>query len=130
MEWFATVLRGRLKLAETILGSSKFRFDNKDDIRRTHEDEEEGRGNGLILTNRTFTKALGSCDGTKQDFLDNWNRNCNSNKKQMIETILANYKDVDDKANDALKQDTESNVFGTKKDAVSTVKSFLDELED
>lgn len=97
---------GKAKIAETLLGARTFKFDSKDDIR-----DSKDSGNGLILTARTLTNLLQYCDGTKEDFLANWNDFCNSLKRPMVERILANYKDVEDKANDAIKQDSESDVF-------------------
>ena len=42
----------------------------------------------------------------------------------MAERILANYVDIDDKANQALKSETKSTVFSTK----STYDKLMDEL--
>ena len=88
-------------------------------------------GNGLILTARTLTNLLQNCDGTKEDFLDNWNNFCNSTKKTMVEGILANYQDVDDKANDALKGGTESEVFSKKASTLSgRLKGRMAQIKD
>lgn len=118
-------LEGQLKLAETIISHKDFSFDNKDDIERSHEAEEEDAGNGLILNPRTFTNLLHYCNGTKEDLLNLWNDYCNSNKKTIIENILANYVDVDDKANAALKNDTDSSVFKSKQSSLDALKQRL-----
>ena len=49
----------------------------------------------------------------------------------MAERILANYQDIDDKANAALKSDTESPVFGKNlnNDLLDKLLKSLDELD-
>lgn len=44
----------------------------------------------------------------------------------MVERILSNYRDVDDKANQALKDKTESEVFKSKKSTFDTLMDLLD----
>lgn len=100
---------GRLKLSQTLLTHPSFKFD---DAESTMESEEVG--NGQILNSRTLAKLLDMCDGTKEDFLKRWDRICNSLKKPMAERILADYKDVEDKANDALKYGDAKPVFQKK----------------
>jgi hypothetical protein len=97
---------GKLKLAETILTSPKFSYDSSIDIEE-HMDDQSYRP----LNYRSFKLALDNCDGTKADLLDIWNAYCNYDKKHKIDDILHDYQDVEDKANDALKNDTESQVF-------------------
>ena len=104
----------KLNLVDKLLKSKKFKFDSAQDKQNSKES-----GNGLILTARTLTNLLQNCDGTKEDFLNNWNNFCNSTKKSMVEGILANYQDVDDKANDALKGGTESEVFAKRSSTLS-----------
>lgn len=99
------------ELVKSVLGSRDFWFDTNEEIEANSEDN---GGNDLITTARSFTNLIWGCDGTKKDFLDQWNNYCNSQKKSVVTRILANYKDVEDKANDVLKQATDSNVF--KKD--------------
>ncbi len=96
----ATEIEGRIKLATTLLTSREFAFDTEEDENRLSEEDP----NAPILNPRSFTKALEMSDGTKEDFLDVWNHMCNRDKKGMVERILANYQDVDNKANDALKR--------------------------
>lgn len=97
---------GRLQLAQTLLRDKSFEFDSSEDIAKSKES-----GNGLALNYRTFTNLLFGSDGTKQDFLNNWNEYTNNLKKSMAERILSNYQDIDDKATDALKYNTTSSVF-------------------
>jgi hypothetical protein len=94
--------QGRIALAEKILNSPLFSFDSI-------EDEKEARRtkNGIlqnkILSPRGFSACIRACDGTKQSFIDKFPRFCNINKLPIIEQILTSYKDVSDKANDALR---------------------------
>lgn len=97
---------GRLQLAQTLLSDKSFEFDSSEDIAKSKES-----GNGLALNYRTFTNLLFGSDGTKQDFLNNWNEYTNNLKKSMAERILSKYQDIDDKATDALKYNTASSVF-------------------
>lgn len=90
--------RGRLEIAKTLLNDRSFEFDNMDD------EAEAVRYGTPILNPRSLTNLLKASDGTKEDFLSEWNSICNPSKKGMAERILANYQDVDDKANDALKK--------------------------
>ena len=54
-------------------------------------------------------------DGTKEDLLALWPQFANPAKKRMAEDILADYVDVDDKANAALARGTKSEVFAKTK---------------
>lgn len=113
-------IEGRKKLANTLLKSRDFKFDTQEDEDRAAEYD------GPILNQRTFTKLLELSDGTKEDFLARWNGLCNRDKKPMVERILANYEDVQDKANDVLKQGTESDVFKKKEDSQwDKIKDFI-----
>lgn len=68
------------------------------------------------------------CDGTKDDFLDLWSSMVNPLKKSTVEGILANYVDVDDKANDALKTETDSQVFKKKLNPLDALKNKYPDL--
>ena len=105
---------GRIKLADTILSSPEFEFDSIDDER------EDKILQNKILSPRGFSALIRICNGTKEDFLNKWDDFCNVNKKDMVEQILTTYKDVDDKANSALKykdgflpdeEDSEDSIF-------------------
>lgn len=100
--------RGRLALAEKILNSKKFSFDDGADIEAGYDKLDY---NYHPLNYRSLTQLLETCDGTKDDFLDLWNSIVNPLKKSTIEGILADYKDVDDKANSVLQDETDSDVF-------------------
>ena len=110
--------QGRVKLAETILTSPRFSFSNAEEEARALES-----GNRKPLSARTLTRLLNYCNGTKESLLENWNAFCDDSKKPMIESILANYQDVDNKANDLLKnRQTESEVFNQKDSLVDQLR--------
>lgn len=108
-------LKGKLAMAEAILTSPKFTFDTAID-EDNHLDDESYQS----LSPRSLTDALENSDGTKAGLLRTWNKYCNYEKKPVIEDILHDYRDIDDKANDALKNDSESSVF--KKDDSNMAK--------
>lgn len=114
---------GRLELAKTLLNSKDFEFDDSEDIAKMRDE-----GYGLALNYRTLTNALMGSDGTKADFLSKWKEYANPLKYPMIERILKNYKDIDDKANQALKQGTESNVFRSEKTNWEKIQDALANL--
>lgn len=103
-------IAGQIALTEAVLGSDKFHFDTPEE-----RDASKDKGNGLITNARNFTNLINDCNGTKDDFINKWNDFCNSTKLPVIKSILANYQDVDDKANDALKGGSQSSVFGAHK---------------
>ena len=111
--------QGRKNLANTILSSREFEFDDNEDIQAAAE------GGYSILSPRSFTRALEMSDGTKDEFLDLWNSMANPNKKGMIERILNNYQDIDDKANSVFK----GNPFKSSgTDNWKRIKSVLDNM--
>lgn len=91
--------QGRAALANALLSSKEFEFDDGDDIKAAAE---AGQGSH-ILSPRGLESALQNSNGTKKDFLKKWSRSLNANKKGMAERILNNYQDVDDKANSVFK---------------------------
>jgi hypothetical protein len=119
----------QLKLADKLLRDRRFLFDNQADRRKSLDAQEEGIGNGLVLNARTFTNLLTYCDGTKEDFINLWNNYCNSLKKETVQEILADYVDVEDKANDALKGGTDSNIFKSaeenKKERINSIRDRI-----
>lgn len=113
---------GRIELAKALLSNKEFDFDDEKDIQKTMDE-----GNGLALNYRTLTNLLIGSDGTKDDFLDKWNEYTNNLKKPMAERILAKYVDIDDKANAALKDETQSTVFSKAK---SNWEKLMDIIDD
>lgn len=100
-------VQGRLTIAEKILTDKTFYYDTPDEVLELYDDP-----SWVPLNYRSFKKLLDETDGTKKDFLDNWSDYCNYKKKNLVTTILSDYVDVEDKANDALKGGTKSTVFG------------------
>lgn len=100
--------KGKIKLAETILNSDEFRFD---DTKQRDDDWSTPGYNKIPLDYRSFEQAIMNSDGTKEGLLAVWKQNSNNLRYDMIEDILENYVDVDDKANDALKGGTDSEIF-------------------
>ena len=113
---------GRLELAKTILKDKNLTYDSEVEVLDNQDDE-----NYIPLNYRSFKKALDESDGTKKDFLDLWSDFCNYKKKGLIQTILSDYVDVQDKANDALKGGTKSSVFAK---AVSNSEKLFNAFPD
>ena len=114
---------GRLALATTLLSSPDFTYDSGRDIDDNADDP------AFIPTNyRSVKRVLDDSDGTKDDFLSLWNDYCNYKKKPTVERILKNYVDVQDKANDALKDGTDSEVFGKTNNPWDALTSVFPEL--
>ena len=104
--------RGRAELAKKLLSSPNFDFD-------TMESEEEAREddswNGLTTSPRNLTLLLKDCNGKKADFIEKWPTHCNNLHLGNVKMALANYTDVEDKANDALKGGTQSSLLNKRK---------------
>lgn len=104
--------RGRAELAKKLLSSPNFDFD-------TMESEEEARDddtwNGLTTSPRNLTLLLKDTNGTKADLLNKWNSHCNNLHLGNVKMALANYVDVENKANDALKGGTQSSLLNKRK---------------
>ena len=107
-----TSTQGRLKLVNTILNSPLFAFDDIEAERKATEEQTS------TLSPRSFSAVIRACNGTKDDLLRLWPDYCNPDKIDMIEAILTDYVDIDDKANNALKykdgflDDEEESIFG------------------
>lgn len=117
------VIQGRLELAKKLLSDPRFEFDGDDE-------EEIAQDEGIpVLNPRSFSRLLTSTDGTKQSLLDNWDGFCNPAKHNVVEDILSDYVDVDDKANDALRYG-DDNPFAKAKAAQRAQKSVYDQIAD
>lgn len=88
-----SMLEGRKNLVNTILSSAQFQFASDEDEARAAEVDDQ------ILNPRSFEMAINQCDGTKKGLLSVWVRQCGEATYPMIEHILANYKDIENKAN-------------------------------
>lgn len=95
----AQELTRKINLADKLLSSREFKFDGPEEVM-------EAQSLSLPALNyRSLTNLLMDCDGTKKDFLDQWDTDVNPAKHEMAERILANYTDKDDKANSVFKGD-------------------------
>lgn len=112
-------LEGRLAIAQRLLTDPRFEFDGDDE-----EELAQDRGTP-VLNARSLTNLLHASKGKKDLFLKKWNSFCNPDKYGVIEDILSDYVDVDDKANDALKYG-DDNPFADRKQQ----RSIYDQLAD
>lgn len=94
-------------------------FDNPDEMDKST--------NGLITGPRSLADLITGCNGTKEHFLMKWNERCSSDKKKLAELILKDYKDVADKANDALKK---AAAFAPKRSRTSRLLDLVPDLYD
>ena len=94
----------KIALADAILTDPMFEFDGIEDEKEARTvTREDGLLQNKILSPRGFSAVIRACDGTKEDLIRLWPDYCNINRLEMIENILEDYVDIDDKANDALK---------------------------
>lgn len=96
---FAQELKRKFNLAEKVLLSPEFDFEESNDP--------DAFG---ITSSRTFTNLLMACDGTKKDFLDKWDAFCNPSQKDIIERILRDFKDINNKANSVFSKNKEQKI--------------------
>ena len=113
---------GRKALANKLLTHPEFNFDNEED-----EEKVMSEGNRKALNARTFENLLLNSNGTKEDFLNKWNSWTNNFKKKMAETILKDYRDIDDKANQAIGKGSKSRKEYAKN--ISSSSSLKDEFD-
>lgn len=111
---------GKKALASTILTSPLFEYTSLEE-----EEEHVGDPSFRATNYRTLKLALDESDGKKDELLRNWSSICAYTQKPIIEDILGNYVDVDDKANSVFKQGTNSAVFKKAANALSKVQTFL-----
>ena len=116
-------LKGKLAIAEKVLSDPRFSYDTTKD-----EDAHADDTYWNATSPATFTDLLENSDGTKEDVLREWNNYCSYEKKDMIEDILGDYKDIDDKANDAIADDSESEVFTPANDIRARLRKINPDL--
>lgn len=108
-------IEGKRALAQAILTNKDFHFDGE------KEAEAAQMNHTSTLSPRSFSKVLELSKGKKDLLLKYWEGQCGPSMLSIVENILKDYKDVDDKANDALKQGTESDVFATRSKVDSSI---------
>ena len=121
-DWIREVL-GRIQLANTILKDPRFEYTSLQQEEKMIDDP-----NFTPTNYRSFTDALDHSDGTKESFLREWPTYCDYTQRKTIEDILKDYKDVDDKANDALKGGSKSSVFMKTMTNMDKIKQALSQL--
>ena len=90
---------GRKALVQALLKpEGGIDFDSSQEVDKYSEEDPDY----LPLNARTFTNLIMGTDGTKKDLLAHWDEYTNRFKKNEAKRILANYVDVQDKANQAL----------------------------
>ena len=121
----------KIALADTVLSSPLFEFDGIDDEKEMAQHREDNPMlQGKILSPRGFSGLIKACDGTKEDFLRKWPQFCNYKKQGIIEEILEDYVDIEDKANDALKYqyDDRGNPLGNEEEEPEA-EDFFSKIE-
>lgn len=111
---------GKKALANALLTSPQFEYTSLET-----EEEHVGDPDFRATNYRTLKLAIDESDGKKDQLLKNWNSICDYTQKPVIEDILGNFVDVDDKANSVFKQGTDSAVFKKASNALSKVQAYL-----
>lgn len=120
----ANACRGRLAIVTKLLQDPRFEFDDDDD-------ERDAQLKGYAVLNpRSLTNLLTASQGKKERFIDMWSGFCNPLKQNLIEDILEDYVDVDDKANSVFSDDPELNPFAAAKAAREAEKDVFDQISD
>ena len=118
--------KNRLGMAKALLTDPEFFFDTPEERDKIYDAE---GSSAKYLTPRSLEFLLTACDGTVAGLLRKWDSYCNKRKKSMAETILGNYKELQDEANAALDGGSESPTFGTKRRPSAEVLRRLSELD-
>lgn len=119
---------GKKDLLETIFANPKsFTWTNPQSIADADE-------LAPVLVPRTFEMALSNCDGTKADFLKKVLKLCGADAAEMINNILAKYKDKEHKANliwgkDYSVKDDEAKKETSAEDEITGTKEEEEEAE-
>lgn len=105
-----------VNLSKAIGENPEFDFDTTESIKKI-KDEYESVWNQKRTTPRTLTNAIVRAKGDKEEFLKRFNNFCNNIQYKKMESILNDYVDIDDKANQALKSHTpKDKLFKSQKD--------------
>ncbi len=115
-------IAGRLAIATKLLKDPRFEFDGD-------EEEDEAQFNGYpVLNPRSLTNLLMASQGKKEKFINMWSGFCNPRMQNLIEDILEDYVDVDDKANSVFSNDPELNPFAAAKEARKKEQNIYDQI--
>lgn len=138
------IMENQLGIAEKILSSKKFNFTDRE-TKAKNADDSMWKG----TTYRGFKLLLENIE-TKQDFIDEWSDYCDPAQQPLIETLLSDYVDIDDKASRAMKygykggpddvegsyddvpddDGEEEDVFNTQKSNMDKIRAVYDNLDD
>lgn len=113
------IIAKQINLLTKLLSDPKFQFDNEEEEREGYR--RFGR-DYTPLSPRSLTNLVTATDGTKEDFLDLYNDYCSPLKKTLMANILADYEDIDDKANSVFKKKS------APKDNATLIDDFLNSL--
>lgn len=115
----AAATQRRIDLITYLINDNRFRFDDAEDISKSHANRDMDTLPPMLLSFRTLTQALYASDGTVDSFLYFYKNAANRDKYELIREILKKYKEKEDKANQALdkyRQDTVDPVFKSEAD--------------
>lgn len=101
---------GRYAIAKQLLSSSNFHFE---DVSSKSSTRPLG-SQTPFLSSRSLDNCLDNCDGTADDFLDEYEGFCGAPTYSMVEGILGDFEDVDDKANAVLDDEIEDPLAGNQ----------------
>jgi hypothetical protein len=124
LEAVETIINGRKSLAKALLSHklSPQIFDTEEEASQAAVKKD------ISSTSRTLEAALMACNGTKDHFMYEWEHASNPAKVDIVEKILRQYHDVDDKANSAIGVGGKKKSAFEEDDLLSKVDDFLDSL--
>lgn len=119
--------KGKLALATKLLTDENFKY-------TTEEEEEDNideiqRGTFKPLNFRSLHYALELSRGKKDLLLKKWGMAVTKDKLGMIQNILTDYVDIDDKATQALEDPSESEVFAKTKLNMDKIKAKFPNID-
>ena len=122
------IYRRIASLASAIASDPDFKFNTSSYIAKCRERDD---WNGLITSPRNLTNALEDARGEKERFIKNFDAFCNNLDLPKMETILTDYKDIEDKSNQALKDyETNDQIFKSQRDRdIDYINSLQNDLK-
>ena len=124
-EWMKEA-QGKRALANLILKDPRFEYTSLAEEEENIDRQEAGEWRATNYA--SFKDALDDSDGTKDSFIKAFKNKCNPDQVKVIEDILKNYKDIDDKANQALKAGTKSKVLQKQSSLFDRINDYLSSI--
>lgn len=124
-EWMKEA-QGKRALANLILKDPRFEYTSLAEEEENIDRQEAGEWRSTNYA--SFKDALDDSDGTKDSFIKAFKNKCNPDQVKVIEDILKNYKDIDDKANQALKAGTKSKVLQKQSTLFDRINDYLSSI--